>query len=186
MKAIVYHRYGSPECEEIEKPTAEDNEVLIKAITLTIGLLVQWRFIVNYDSAKVRLAMTNNPWHVEWFVLLSCLSLAIGALKVPMDWNYLTTIGPISSVLFIMVSTVGIIALLIWKISQRRKWARITLLILFVLGMLPFTSTVRSEFARSTTLGALSIVQALLQGASLVLLFTRTTNEWFRTAPASN
>jgi NADPH:quinone reductase-like Zn-dependent oxidoreductase len=30
MKAMVSHRYGSPDCEEVEKPTAGNDEVLIR------------------------------------------------------------------------------------------------------------------------------------------------------------
>ena len=40
MKAIVYHRYGSPDvlkCEEIEKPTAEDDEVLIRVRAASVN-----------------------------------------------------------------------------------------------------------------------------------------------------
>ncbi len=42
MKAIVYRRYGSPDvlgCEEIEKPTAGDDEVLIKVRAASINPL---------------------------------------------------------------------------------------------------------------------------------------------------
>jgi NADPH:quinone reductase-like Zn-dependent oxidoreductase len=47
MKAIVYHRYGSPDvlkCEEIEKPTPGDDEVLIKVRAASVNAL-DWRLM---------------------------------------------------------------------------------------------------------------------------------------------
>lgn len=47
MKAFVYHNYGSPDvlkCEEIEKPVAGDDEVLIKVRAASINPL-DWRLM---------------------------------------------------------------------------------------------------------------------------------------------
>lgn len=52
MKAIVYHNYGSPDvlkCEEIEKPTAGDNEVLIKVRAASANAL-DWRLMRGKPS----------------------------------------------------------------------------------------------------------------------------------------
>jgi NADPH:quinone reductase-like Zn-dependent oxidoreductase len=55
MKAFVYYKYGSPDvlrCEEIEKPIAGDNEVLIKVHAVSVNPL-DWHF------------MRGKPWPVR-------------------------------------------------------------------------------------------------------------------------
>ena len=47
MKAIVYYKYGSPDvvrCEEIEKPTAGDDEVLVQVHAASVNPL-DWHFM---------------------------------------------------------------------------------------------------------------------------------------------
>ena len=47
MKAIVYHRYGSPDvlkCADIERPTPKDNEVLIKVRAASANP-IDWHFM---------------------------------------------------------------------------------------------------------------------------------------------
>ncbi len=58
MKAIVYHNYGSPDvlkCEEIEKPTPGDDEVLIKVRAASLNAL-DWR-LMRGKPLFVRLAI---------------------------------------------------------------------------------------------------------------------------------
>ena len=60
MKAIVYHDYGSPDVlqlEEIEKPVAADNEVLIKVRAASVNPL-DWHFMRGTPYI-VRIVMTG-------------------------------------------------------------------------------------------------------------------------------
>ena len=52
MKAIVYHNYGSPDvlqCEEIEKPTPTDDEVLIKVHAASVNP-IDWHLMEGKPS----------------------------------------------------------------------------------------------------------------------------------------
>ncbi len=56
MKAVVRHRYGSPdvlECEEVEKPTARDDEVLLRVRAVSVNPL-DWRTLRG-DPFVIRL-----------------------------------------------------------------------------------------------------------------------------------
>ena len=49
MKAVLCHSYGSPDflrCEEVEKPVAGDDEVLIKVRAASVNPL-DWHFMRN-------------------------------------------------------------------------------------------------------------------------------------------
>ena len=53
------------------------------------------------------------------------------------------------------------IAFLTWKVAKGNNWARITLFVFFLVGLLPFVFILQSELACSAGLAALSKGQPL-------------------------
>jgi hypothetical protein len=133
-----------------------------------------------------RAAEGDRPRSVGTAVTLLWVSLAVGIAKVALDFAHLRAMAPLGFTLFVLVATFAVLILLVLKIAAGRNWARITFLILFIIGTVPTLPVVRDELERAPLVGGLSILQILLQIWALVLLFTRPGSAWFRkAAPAS-
>ncbi len=125
--------------------------------------------------------MTIKPREVRWAISLFWASLAVGPIKTAMEWRHLKTLGPISFVLFTLIITIGFLSFLVWKLAIGKDWARITFMVLFVLG-LPFgVPLIRAEFGRQPTVGILGVIQTMMQVAGLWLVFTAPGKNWFKT-----
>jgi hypothetical protein len=111
-------------------------------------------------------------------VLLAISVFVLGPLKTVMDWSYLRSLGGSVSVLLF---TGALNAFLLWKMYGGRNWARITFLVLFCLGFLPWLFVITREFHRSLALWSISMIQTAIQIYAALLQFTTPGSEWFRT-----
>ena len=109
-------------------------------------------------------------------------SLAVGLVKALLDFAHISAMAPAAFIIIVWITTIAFIAFLIAKISAGRNWARIVLLILFALGILPALYTMFAEFGRAPVMGALSLLQMGMQVYALVFLFTQPGSVWFRKA----
>ena len=124
-----------------------------------------------------------RPPQIAWFIGLQCAGLALGAVKLLLNWRHLIALGSVLLLVLTFCFTIAILSFLIWKVSEGKNWARITVLVFFLIGALSFAFTLRSEFARSVDLASISIVQVAVQACSLILVFTSPANQWFRGSP---
>ena len=81
--------------------------------------------------------------------------------------------------IFTLYFTYLLLAFFIWKIGQGKNWARITYLVLFMLGV-PFTiySYLTSEISTFSII--LGIAGIILQIVALVFLFQKSSSDWFK------
>lgn len=124
--------------------------------------------------------VVHKPQTVVAAVNLLWVSLAVGLVKMLMDFSNLSALAPAAITNFVLVFTFVLIGFLIFKISAGRNWARITFLVMFVIGLLPTLPLILGEFTRVPVVGALSVVQAGLQVYALFLLFRQPGSTWFR------
>jgi len=106
-------------------------------------------------------------------LFLGIVNWAIG------QWG--TGVHPASRAQAVVVLLVTIIIIfgLIKMIGLGKKWARVLLLVLFVLGMLVFPWTLGPILKSNLLVGVLSVFQALLHLVALVFLFSRASTQWF-------
>jgi hypothetical protein len=79
----------------------------------------------------------------------------------------------------------GIPALLVHGISTRKNWARIIYAVFLVLGMLQGALTWFLDANRFPVIVTVEVVLSLVQAYALYLLFTRPSNQWFRSVRAA-
>ena len=80
---------------------------------------------------------------------------------------------------YIQVFKVVVVAFFIYMIWLGHNWARLTFTVLFALVLILFAPTLRFIFTSPGTV-SLGLVQTLLQGAALYLLFTHPGRDWFK------
>ena len=79
----------------------------------------------------------------------------------------------------ILIAMLGITFALIKCIGLGMKWARVVLLVLFLLGVAVFPWTLLVLLKASIVVAVLSLLQAILQIIALYFLFSRASTQWF-------
>jgi hypothetical protein len=112
--------------------------------------------------------------------ILMVASIPVGIVLTILDWEYLRS----TSNTTIAVETLVIFGtLMIWlayKLAFGRNWARITLLVLVIVGAPFYLISLVALFMRAPALGAISVVQAFMQYVSLYVVFTEPARSEFR------
>ena len=132
-------------------------------------------------EARESTALVERPKEVTRAVQLISASFVIGGLRAVFDlaqkvsgaWYLLT--------ILLLVAFLGIFFFFVWKIATGRNWARITFLVLLLIGLPLAVPGYIGELRTRLLYGSLSIVIAILQLIGAYLLFTKQSNLWFRT-----
>ena len=125
-------------------------------------------------------AQLSRPKETTFAIQFIYASLAIGMLRAVFGLTQRASGAALILAALIVISFFALGFFLVWKISSRRNWARIILLILVLIN-LPFAVLANvSELKQSILSGTLSVLIELILWVGTCLLFTKTSNLWFR------
>jgi len=127
----------------------------------------------------------SRPDKVSTAVTLLWITIAVGVIRSIMEFsNSLETatasgFGP-GFVIFITFFTLAFLAFFIFMIGNGKNWARITFLVLFIIGI-PFSILPATQSLIANPIsGILGISQTILQIIALVFLFQKPSSDWFK------
>lgn len=130
----------------------------------------------------MNLSYASRPGKVETAVKLLYVTLGIGVLRsigesmeVSMRAQSISPAYAVFKAFFVF----GIMWFFICMIGKGRNWARITFLVLFIIGI-PSAVFPLQSLAANPISGLLGIGQTVIQIIALVFLFQKPSSDWFR------
>jgi len=134
--------------------------------------------IVKTKHDKETHSLPNELKTAEYIIYISLLVGLVKSISYELltEQNMIT--DPMS--LTIGIFTILFIGFIGFKVGQGENWARITLLVLFVVGIIFVPFIVFDEFQMSPLIGILSLLQTALQLYVLIILFTGESKKWYK------
>lgn len=123
----------------------------------------------------------EKPATFKKAAMLVYASLAVGLVKASM-YEFLTSTKMLSDPNNLMIGllTIGIIGFLGYQAGEAKNWARITFLVMFILGAFMMPSMVMNEFNTVPIIGMVTLIQSALQIYALYILFSGESKIWFK------
>ena len=121
----------------------------------------------------------NKPDTVRHAVTLLYFTLAIGIFRSVLEPLSSSQEVFLSFEVFILVFVLAFMWLFIFLIGKGKNWARVTFLVLFIIG-LPFSVLpLLLSLVAAPISGLLGITQTVLQAVALIMLFQKPSSIWF-------
>jgi hypothetical protein len=94
-------------------------------------------------------------------------------------WRPVAYAAPTAQTIITIIVTVVIMFVLIKCVTAGMKWARVVLLVLFLLGLFAYAWDFGVLWQTSILIAVLDLLQTILEAVALGFLFTRDSTLWF-------
>lgn len=81
--------------------------------------------------------------------------------------------------IIVLILTISVIFFLIKQIAAGRKWSRVVLLVLFLLGLAGYLWVGPVMFRINLLVAVISLLETILQIIALIYLFSKDSTTWF-------
>ena len=123
-----------------------------------------------------------RPDRVNTAIKLLYSSLGVGVVRSLLEAPALIKQGAsLGFVVFVSVFVLAFLSFFIHKIGKGRNWARITFLVMFILGIPISISPMIQSLMNNPVSGMLGLAQLVVQIIAIVFLFQKTASNWFKT-----
>jgi hypothetical protein len=129
------------------------------------------------DAGHVR--ELSRPRAVIIAGCLIVLSVAIAGIDAATDTNSTSSFGSIVTIVWFVV-LVFLVAGFVYKLFQGRNWARVTYVVILVVGIPSVITTIRDVMIAPSAFGVEFLLQSIIQFSALGLLFSPSARAWFR------